>query len=148
MVESIFELSKFSDAYDWGKETEEFGLDRRYWIGLTDLLEEGKWGWAGKGRPLTYNSMWYPNQPDHVNRDGSIKTGRPQHCVCLWNPAYWKLDANGQKSQRHSFDDAECDRQYYFICEKDQAKLDAIQQALAGSAAPPASTTPPASPPP
>ncbi|CAL8139408.1 unnamed protein product [Orchesella dallaii] len=27
----------------------EFGMDRRYWTGLTDQLKEGKWLWAHNG---------------------------------------------------------------------------------------------------
>jgi hypothetical protein len=117
VIEKIYAISeKVSSEYLSGAKTAEFGLDRRYWMALTDLVSgEGNWVWAGKGAPLTYN-LWYPGQPDHIDKNGNY-IGRPEHCGALWNPIFHKGD------RRHSFVDQECKRQYYFICETNPDKL-------------------------
>ena len=118
VIDKIFEVSdKITTEYLSGAETAEFGLDRRYWIGLTDLVSgEGNWVWAGVGKPLTYHALWYPGQPDHIDKQGKY-IGRPEHCVALWNPIFHKGD------RKHSWVDQECNKLYYFICEADQQKL-------------------------
>ncbi|CAG7787112.1 unnamed protein product [Allacma fusca] len=118
VIDAIYKMSEpVSNEYLSGAKIAEFGLDRRYWIALTDLVSgEGHWVWAGKGVPLTYN-LWYPGQPDHIDKDGKY-IGRPEHCVALWNPIFHKGD------RKHSFVDQECKRLYYFICEKDEKKLE------------------------
>ena len=121
--EKIYEVSeKVTSDFLGGKTKAEFGLNRRYWIGLTDIgTGEGKWAWAGKGTPLKYKSMWYAGQPDHIDERGKY-IGRAEHCIGLWNPIFHK------GNRRHSFADMECDLKYYFICEKDDQKIQAQKE--------------------
>ncbi|OXA64219.1 hypothetical protein Fcan01_00421 [Folsomia candida] len=123
----IYTVSHFSLAYDNGSQKHEFGLDRRYWFGLTDLGSEAEWKWVKKLGETEdmHDSKSYPwctNQPDHFN------SKRPEHCVGFWNPIYHldqvKLGARTGRRETHSFDDIECDVKMYFICEKGESKVE------------------------
>ncbi|CAL8110696.1 unnamed protein product [Orchesella dallaii] len=108
LIDKIKTLSKpYDPGYDKLYKEVEFGMDRRYWIGLTDLMEEGKWTWIQDGTELAYE-LWYPKQPDHKMADGATKS--LEHCVSLWNPGYNNKDS-------HSFNDEDCKNKYYPICD-------------------------------
>ncbi|CAL8110692.1 unnamed protein product [Orchesella dallaii] len=105
-IESISE--KYTPEYDKKYMEIEFGMDRRYWIGLTDQIEDGKWYWTHDGSELTYD-FWYPNQPDHKKATDNSR----EHCVTLWNPGYFHDTYN-----KHTFNDEECLNTNYAICDK------------------------------
>jgi len=105
VIEEIAKLSEpYSQAYDDSFRKFEFGMDRRYWIGLSDLSQEGDWTWMSDGEKLDYPAPWYEGQPDH------LKSGRLEHCVSLWNPIYYE-------NEHHSWNDESCEHKLYFICE-------------------------------
>ena len=58
-------LVAINDAAEQRWLSEIFG-PRPYWIGLTDLAEEGEWGWTS-GEAVTYTN-WAPNEPMDTNR--------------------------------------------------------------------------------
>lgn len=59
----------------------EFGMSRRYWIGLTDMASAGEWVWAHKGTILGFSGMWAYGQPEHLR---SAETrNHTEHCVTL-----------------------------------------------------------------
>ncbi|ODM98293.1 Hepatic lectin [Orchesella cincta] len=103
LVEEIRAISQaYYDNYSNNRKSHEFGMDRRYWIGLTDLIREGDWQWVGAGSDLDYN-FWYKDKPNHVSG------GKPKHCACLANPSY-------QLGDHHQFIDDDCTKRYYAIC--------------------------------
>ncbi|CAG7717515.1 unnamed protein product [Allacma fusca] len=110
-IESIFKISKPPSAnYITGVEKDEFGLDRKYWIGLTDQFTgTGNWLWTGKGKLLSYQSLWYSDQENQT--DSTEEGNHEKHCVALGNPKYHLKD------QRHTFIDQDCESKNYFICE-------------------------------
>ncbi|XP_058863056.1 CD209 antigen-like protein E [Acipenser ruthenus] len=68
-----------------------------YWIGLSDRVKEGDFRWVDNTSFKTTEQFWAEQQPDdwHSNED----------CIHLRNDGLWN--------------DASCDIQSYFICEKE-----------------------------
>jgi hypothetical protein len=58
-------LVTINDAAEQKWLSEIFG-PRPYWIGLTDVAKEGKWGWTS-GEPVTYTN-WAPYEPMDTDR--------------------------------------------------------------------------------
>ncbi|CAL8070682.1 unnamed protein product [Orchesella dallaii] len=107
LVNKIASISEpYSQEYDRKYMSVEFGMDRRYWIGLTDQVEFDKWYWTHDGSPLKYH-FWYPGQPDHQI---SLPDNTREHCVSLWNPGY-------HYGNKHSFNDEWCLGENYAICD-------------------------------
>ncbi|XP_021945081.1 mucin-5AC [Folsomia candida] len=74
LIDEIKAISTpYSLEYDRSVKMYEFGMDRRYWIGLSDQEEESNWVWVDNQGKLGYD-FWYPNQPDH------IISKNPEHC--------------------------------------------------------------------
>ncbi|CAL8126077.1 unnamed protein product [Orchesella dallaii] len=103
-----------------GEKKYEYGLDRRYWIGLNDLDKEGTWMWTGKNRTLDYD-FWYPKQPDHNNNplsNGKYNT-IGEHCVVFWYPTFYtKSD-----TEFPTWNDEPCDNKHYAICDEPLLKI-------------------------
>ncbi|CAL8113976.1 unnamed protein product [Orchesella dallaii] len=93
----------FFDGYEDEVMKYEFGMDRRYWIGLTDMVIEGEWEWITEGYALRYSNMWYIGQPDHTRNSTS------EHCCVLWNPGY-------EYGDTHTFNDEDCSNKHYAVC--------------------------------
>merc|ERR1712018_299635 len=55
-----------------------FRDDWRFWIGLTDYDEDGKWVWEESDTAIEY-SNWLEGQPDNVGDD---------HCVLICNEEF------------------------------------------------------------
>ncbi|CAL8087065.1 unnamed protein product [Orchesella dallaii] len=103
LVEEIRAISQaYYGNYNENRKLHEFGMDRRYWIGLTDLIQEGTWQWVGSGSELNYN-FWFKDRPTH------LAGGKSKHCGCLANPSYHLGD-------HHHFIDDDCTKKYYAIC--------------------------------
>lgn len=85
LIDLIYNISHFSEEFDYGEKLDEYGLNRRYWFGLHDQkLKEGVWKWVKSTRvkPQPVDNVdtypWYTNQPDHHEEDAKHKA---EHCV-------------------------------------------------------------------
>lgn len=80
LVEALYQKSASGDQVDGAlPKTFEIGLNRRYWIGLSDIMDEGKWTWVGLGKELDYN-FWYPGQPSHGPGKQITEWIKGEHC--------------------------------------------------------------------
>lgn len=90
--DAIIEFVKNSDKYgDW----------IRFWIGGSDLAEEGTFTWTSSNKRLTY-ADWGPNEPN--NKDGN------ENCMELFHNSKWKGGI-------WMWNDNICEFKAYFICE-------------------------------
>lgn len=71
------------------------------WIGFTDALSEGNFGWAS-GLGVSYTN-WHPNEPND--------SGGNEDCTQFYNPT-------SQSSSAAKWNDAQCSQTHTFICEK------------------------------
>ncbi|KAM4538885.1 C-type lectin domain family 4 member E-like isoform 1-T2 [Odontesthes bonariensis] len=80
--------------------------DDRFWIGLTDSEEEGRWLWVDRSPLDTSLSFWSLNEPDNWRRN---------------NPAGEDCGRMGQKGgagDLRCWFDMSCDKPHKSICEK------------------------------
>ncbi|XP_050321118.1 C-type lectin 37Db-like [Bactrocera neohumeralis] len=77
-------------------------VDTNFWLGVTDLAEQGKYVSFRDGRPMPY-AKWSAGQPDNF--------GNNEHCVHLWlvNNIFYMNDNN-------------CNAKLYAICEMRQPR--------------------------
>ena len=70
---------------------------QHYWLGLTDIAEEGKWTWAN-GAPLGNYTNWGSNEPNNWHLCG-------EHCatVSTWSAHHWV--------------DTRCHEQFNCVCQ-------------------------------
>nr|WCD23706.1 C-type lectin [Glycymeris yessoensis] len=82
------------------KETlrQDSGSDENYWIGGTDLTEEGQWHWLHSGKCFSYTD-WYAGEPNDLEGED-----------CNHFSAYFDYQWN----------DSDCSIKEFFICEKKQ----------------------------
>ncbi|ODN00705.1 Perlucin [Orchesella cincta] len=90
----------------------EYGLDRRYWIGLSDIDTEGTWMWVGKNIKLNYD-LWYPAQPDHLPNGTKKPNTVLEHCVVYWYPVFYAKI----KEDFPTWNDEPCTNKHYAICD-------------------------------
>lgn len=82
LVESIFEKSVGAQELEAAEPRQiEFGISRRYWIGLTNLGsgDETTWIWSGLRTPLDYD-FWFPGQPSQ-QIDSEANDTLTERCV-------------------------------------------------------------------
>ncbi|KAL4218758.1 positive regulation of myeloid dendritic cell activation [Mactra antiquata] len=71
--------------------------NRKYWIGLSDILEEGVWRWNINGDPPVPEVLnWAPQEPNNWNPGN-------ENCVVIKNDGHWG--------------DYECKNYFQYICE-------------------------------
>ncbi|KAJ7326091.1 hypothetical protein OS493_028349 [Desmophyllum pertusum] len=80
--------------------------NREAWTGLTDKEEEGKFVWTD-GTSANF-TKWADEQPN--DEDGE------QDCAEIANGVFWP----GGPPQIGVWNDFQCDRELYYICEKEQ----------------------------
>ena len=109
-INSLYQLSqKPTKEYNAGTKKAEFGGDRWYWIGLSNInSKNGRWRWVGGGPEdtLDYKMFWAPGFPGNYDEKKP-----PERCVLLANPDF-------QADIRHAFAEKGCTGAYYFICEE------------------------------
>ncbi|XP_055599756.1 perlucin-like protein [Uranotaenia lowii] len=81
------------------KTTDKFVPFIRFWIGASDLAEKGTHTWMNSGRLASY-SNWGPGEPNGLQSERCVEM--------IYNQA-----------TEHNFfwNDNECDKQFYFVCE-------------------------------
>lgn len=90
-------LGRFVQGSD--KFEEEFSA---FWIGGSDLADEGTFTWFATGRLMTYEN-WSPGEPNNNYH------GKDEDCMqFVYNPA---------KNQWWTWNDNHCMQNYYYICE-------------------------------
>ncbi|XP_053149425.1 C-type lectin domain family 4 member G-like [Hemicordylus capensis] len=75
--------------------TGQLSRDQVFWIGLSDIVNEGKWYWID-GTPMTF-SLWAPGEPNNVGHGG-------EDCATLRFNGKWN--------------DATCSSNEFWICEQ------------------------------
>ncbi|XP_058828183.1 C-type lectin 37Da-like [Topomyia yanbarensis] len=80
--------------------TDKFSNATRFWLGASDLAEEGTYTWVSSGRLVTFTN-WAAHEPNNVNNT--------EHCVEIIHNTYI--------NQIWQWNDNEC-RSFvsYFIC--------------------------------
>uniref|UniRef100_A0A096LVY2 C-type lectin domain-containing protein n=1 Tax=Poecilia formosa TaxID=48698 RepID=A0A096LVY2_POEFO len=77
-----------------------------FWIGLTDLKEEGKWFWVDGSPQDKSLTFWKDGEPDNASKDGADSAD----CARMGR----KIEAQGLKS----WFDISCNFPHKSICEK------------------------------
>ncbi|XP_050321121.1 C-type lectin 37Db-like isoform X2 [Bactrocera neohumeralis] len=98
VIESLAEMN----ALSFYLTTNEGHIGKNFWLGLTDLADEGKFMSLKDGRPMLY-AKWAGGQPDNA--------GQNEDCVHLW--AFENI---------FYMNDNNCMAQHYAICELRQPK--------------------------
>ena len=75
----------------------------RYWIGLSDIDNEGEWKWTDGTGLIRYNK-WKSGQPNDWHDD--------QDCVAILEGHYWTSHYNAE------WNDLKCSINLGYICEK------------------------------
>ncbi|XP_045208345.2 perlucin-like protein isoform X2 [Mercenaria mercenaria] len=70
-----------------------------FWIGLSDVSEEGNWIWMPSLTSSAEYHNWNTGQPSTVNANNE-----PENCAVIYTTGKWN--------------DAACSSLYYYICEK------------------------------
>ena len=109
-INGLYRLSqKPTKEYNEGKKKAEFGGDRWYWVGLSNIgATQGRWRWVGGGPEdnIDYKMFWVSGNPAKYDEN------KPkERCVGLINPDF-------QADRRHAFADKDCGTKLYFICEE------------------------------
>ena len=77
---------------------------REFWIGLSDMDEQGNWKKWNSGAPVTVSSWDWADWI--INRDRHIKVA--EHCAEMMRPYWW---------YRVEWNDLKCDTKRRFVCE-------------------------------
>ncbi|XP_053374323.1 perlucin-like protein [Mercenaria mercenaria] len=82
-------------------------FNQAYWIGLSDVMEEGSWIWMVSKNPIESGSYsnWSPGEPDNIQSN--------ENCAELW-------PSTGQ------WNDGQCHVPHHYICEKSDEVTDII----------------------
>nr|ANG56319.1 C-type lectin [Meretrix meretrix] len=82
-------------------------FNKAYWIGLSDVMEEGTWMWMGSNNPLEPGSYsnWLPGQPSNSQNN--------ENCADVW-------PTTGQ------WNDGQCHVPHNYICEKFDGQTEII----------------------
>ncbi|XP_058456749.1 C-type lectin 37Da-like [Malaya genurostris] len=85
------------------RSTDKFSNATRFWIGASDLAEEGIYTWISSGRLVTFTN-WAANEPNNINNT--------EHCIEIIHNIYI--------NQVWQWNDMECRNEIaYFVCESE-----------------------------
>nr|NP_001394964.1 uncharacterized protein LOC125480933 precursor [Aedes aegypti] len=84
------------------KQSDKFSYKGRYWLGASDLGENGTYTWVANGRMMTFNN-WQQNRPNYTDPFNRCLE------IAHWPSAGWNW----------TWDNSNCyDQKFYFVCEK------------------------------
>lgn len=70
-------------------------LDKSFYLGISDLVEEGRWEYSSTHEPITFN-LFHPGEPCCYLRE---------NCLIMWEPFHG------------DWGDVTCSNPYYYVCE-------------------------------
>lgn len=71
--------------------------DKSFYLGISDLVEEGIWEYSSTHEPITFN-LFHPGEPCCYLRE---------NCLIMWEPFHG------------DWGDVTCSDPYYYVCEVD-----------------------------
>lgn len=77
-------------------------LSQNYWVGLSDIENEGQWKWIDGIGSNSFNTIWFPDEPN----DGGSSSSSGEDCGILW-----RHDGVGK------LNDLPCERLQIALCE-------------------------------
>ncbi|XP_042290967.1 CD209 antigen-like protein E isoform X1 [Thunnus maccoyii] len=100
--EQIFLTKELSDKMNYHED--------KFWIGLTDSKEEGKWFWVDDSPLNTSLSFWRKREPDNWDRENP----KGEDCV--------RMGKKGRPAELNCWSDKSCDEPQRIICGKQAEK--------------------------
>ncbi|XP_053688391.1 C-type lectin 37Da-like [Sabethes cyaneus] len=98
---SVKSLVEHTELIRFVEKTDKFSNATRFWIGASDLAEEGVYTWVSNGHLVTFTN-WADNEPNNVNDT--------EHCIEIIHNTY--------VNRVWQWNDRECRSAIeYFICE-------------------------------
>lgn len=75
--------------------------DKSFYLGISDLVEEGRWEYSSTHEPITFN-LFHPGEPCCYLRE---------NCLIMWEPFHG------------DWGDVTCSDPYYYVCEVDDGQV-------------------------
>ncbi|XP_065074019.1 C-type lectin 37Da-like [Ochlerotatus camptorhynchus] len=98
---SVHTRQDHNELVKYIERSDKFSNATRFWLGASDLAEEGVYTWVSSGRLVTFTN-WAENEPNDVNNT--------EHCIEIIHNTY--------VNRLWEWNDIECRQfQAYFVCE-------------------------------